>query len=154
MLTSSCSSWVARCFEFALFLFLIRIFPDSLLFPSIYGFVTTIAAILFSGNVGTLVGSTKRLQFVKATIVVQKISSSIAYALLLVLFLAPGDAASMEGRKTALFVLITIAGSILKLATVGISVAIERDWVTVRRSPFVVAFPAATLRLVARLAYD
>ena len=46
------SSWGARAFEFGSFLFLIDIFPNTLLPASIFGFVTTGAAILGSGFVG------------------------------------------------------------------------------------------------------
>ena len=49
------SSWGARGWEFAAFLFLITIFPQTLLPASVFGFVTTGAAILGSGFIGGMV---------------------------------------------------------------------------------------------------
>lgn len=90
---------------------------------SIYGLLTTGAGIAFSGSIGGLVDVTGRLKFVQGAILAQKGTASIAYALLLILFLHPNG-----GWE---FPLLIISGGLLKLATVGMSVAVERDWVTV-----------------------
>ncbi|GAA5840724.1 hypothetical protein JCM5353_005745 [Sporobolomyces roseus] len=127
----SSSSWGARCFEFASYLFLIRLYPRTTLEPSIFGFFTTGAAILFAGTVGSFVDRFARLQFVRGTIVVQKATVAAAYVLFLICFLEIGP--QTEQRKRLLdgfFATITILSALLNLATIGISVAVERDWVT------------------------
>ncbi|GAA5945807.1 hypothetical protein JCM10213_002736 [Rhodosporidiobolus nylandii] len=127
------SSWGARCYEFASYLFLIQLFPDTTLQPSIFGFFTTGAAILFAGSVGHLVDIFPRLRFVRGTIVAQKVTVGLSYALFLLCFL---QLDSKDGRErksaaiTGLFVVLTILSMALNLATIGISVAVERDWVT------------------------
>jgi iron-regulated transporter 1 len=72
------------------------------------------------------------VRFVRASIVAQKLSAAVAYAAFLVLFakLADEDNRSRGGPLAwILFAIITLSGCVLKLATVGINVAIERDWV-------------------------
>ena len=49
------SSWGARGWEFTAFLFLITIFPQTLLPASVFGFITTGAAIVGSGFIGGMV---------------------------------------------------------------------------------------------------
>jgi hypothetical protein len=92
-------------------------------------------AILFSGAVGRMVDSNARLTFVRVCIVLQKCSSAAAYALFLVLFTRLRSHIHAEGHLGAvvwmIFAVIVLVGSLQKLATIGISVAVERDWVTV-----------------------
>ncbi|GAA5950123.1 hypothetical protein JCM3765_004204 [Sporobolomyces pararoseus] len=127
----SSSTWGQRCFEFASYLFLIRLYPRTTLEPSIFGFFTTGAAILFSGTVGGFVDRFSRLRFVRATIVVQKATVAIAYVLFLVAFLEIGPQEARRKRVLdGFFAIITILSALLNLATIGISVAVERDWVT------------------------
>jgi len=124
------STWGDRCSEFAFYLFLITLFKNTLLPASLFGFFTTGAAILFSGTVGSLVDSHSRLSFVRICIVLQKSSSSAAYALFLVLFLRFRNVIQTGGHDRRLvwilFTVIVFCGCVLKLATIGISVARER----------------------------
>ncbi|GAA6061409.1 hypothetical protein JCM10212_004467 [Sporobolomyces blumeae] len=131
LLQHSSSTWGQRCFEFAAYLFLIYLYPRTTLEPSIFGFFTTGAAIVFSGTVGSFVDRFARLRFVRSTIVVQKATVALAYVLFLVCFLRiePGVGAR-NPLLDGLFALITILSALLNLATIGISVAVERDWVT------------------------
>jgi len=43
-------TWTQRTAEFASFLFLIDLFPTTLLPSALYGFFTTLAGVLFGGN--------------------------------------------------------------------------------------------------------
>jgi iron-regulated transporter 1 len=119
----------------------VELFTGSLLPASIYGFVITAFGILFSGSVAALVDSTPRLRAVRFCILGQKFSSAVVYAVFLAMFLhftkqggkrgkGEGDAARLSGQEAVwfLFAAIVLGGSALKLATVGINVAIERDW--------------------------
>ncbi|GAA5962830.1 hypothetical protein JCM21900_004101 [Sporobolomyces salmonicolor] len=127
------STWGQRCFEFASYLFLIRLFPNTTLQPSIFGFFTTGAAIVFAGTVGGFVDRFSRLRFVRSTIVAQKATVAIAYAIFLICFLELKVVVKEGGKQPVLdvlFALVTLLSMLLNLATIGISVAIERDWVT------------------------
>ncbi|GAA6000247.1 uncharacterized protein JCM10292_004052 [Rhodotorula paludigena] len=127
------STWQQRSFEFGAYLFLVNLFPDTTLQPSIFGFFTTGAAILLSGSVGSLVDHYARIPFVRATVVVQKGTLACSYAVFLACFLRLHTAAQ-EGREqpilTGLFVIVVLFSMLQNLATIGMSVAVERDWVT------------------------
>ena len=136
------SSFGDRVAEFAFPLYIVELFVGTLLPASVYGFVITAFGILFSGSVAALVDSTPRLRAVRLCIVWQKVSAAAVYAIFLVLFLHFKEQAARDGKGAAgvvagpqdqravwaLFSTVVLGGSALKLATVGINVAIERDW--------------------------
>ena len=111
----------------------------------LYGFLTAGAAILFSGSVGSLTDrfKTHRLQIVRFFILAQKVLVVASYALFYILFrsdtLRRGAQNGGRGADPAqptradvwsMFAVITFLGCFLILCNVGVSVSIERDWVT------------------------
>ncbi|KAH9935560.1 uncharacterized protein B0H18DRAFT_416644 [Fomitopsis serialis] len=130
------SSWGSRTAEFAIYLFLVTLFPDSLLPASIFGFLTTGTAIVLSGWAGHQVDIRNNLRLVRVCIMVVKASACGAYAGSLVLFYRLGMEEQLTQKwstplDAAMFALIVICGCIQNLSGVALSVAIERDWVTV-----------------------
>jgi solute carrier family 40 (iron-regulated transporter), member 1 len=123
------SAWGERSSNFAFYLFLVTIFPSTLLPASIYGFCVTGSGILFSGSVGSLIDKHNRLNIVRSATVGQKISSGVIYALFLLYFLTPpAHNGHMNGRSLAAFVGVVLCGAILKVSTVCLTISIERDW--------------------------
>ncbi|KAG9126466.1 hypothetical protein FRC07_003317 [Ceratobasidium sp. 392] len=101
---------------------------------SIYGFVTTAAGILLSGWVNSdydfsflLIDTRARLPAIRTCIFTQKMFASICYALFLILF-SRLTILSADMKRLMLGI-ITMCGCGLKLATVGMNVCVERDWV-------------------------
>ena len=84
------SSWGLRTAEFAIYLFLVTLFPDTLLPASIYGFITTGVAILLSGWAGRLVDEYHNLSVVRASIIIIKLADCAQYGATLALLYAPG----------------------------------------------------------------
>ncbi|CDW99453.1 hypothetical protein, partial [Sporisorium scitamineum] len=82
------SSWGFRSAEFAYPLMMVQLFTNTLLPASIYGFVTTAGAILFSNNVGRLIDTYAhtKLRTLRAMILSQKLLVGASYGLFLVLF--------------------------------------------------------------------
>ena len=129
MLIYRCSAWGERSGNFAFFLFLVTIFPSTLVPASVYGFCVTGFGILFSGTVGTLVDKHNRLNIARSAIIGQKISSGTIYGLFLLYFLTPlAPDGHMNGRALAAFIGIVLCGAVLKLSTVCLTISIERDW--------------------------
>lgn len=121
------SAWNARTFEFGAVLFLALIYPDTLLYASIYALLRSLAAALFSARIGSYVDRTDRLVAIRASILWQRGSVVASCLLLLVLFRIGGTGVLSYG----LFgVTIALAG-VEKLASIGNTVAVERDWVVV-----------------------
>ncbi|GAK63829.1 putative iron transporter [Moesziomyces antarcticus] len=139
------SSWGFRSAEFAYPLMMVELFTNTLLPASIYGFVTTAGAILFSNNVGRIIDtySHTKLRTLRAMILSQKLLVGASYALFLVLFSSASLREQAEnggrGRQDAaanaapwaIFAGITLLGIGVMLSNVGVSVAVEREWVTI-----------------------
>ncbi|TFY68703.1 hypothetical protein EVJ58_g862 [Rhodofomes roseus] len=130
------SSWGSRTAEFAVYLFLITLFPNSLLPASIFGFLTTGSAVVLSGWAGHQVDIRNNLQIVRFSIIAVKVSACGAYVGSLVLFYHLGTEEQLTRKWStplgaAMFALIVICGCIQNLSGVALSVAIERDWVTI-----------------------
>lgn len=138
-------SWGYRSAEFAYPLMMVQLFTNTLLPASIYGFVTTAGAILFSNNVGRLIDTYAHLKLrtLRAMILSQKLLVGASYGLFLILFSStslrmeaenggkgPQDARA-NARPWVIFAAITLLGIGVMLSNVGVSVGVEREWVTI-----------------------
>ncbi|KAJ7217326.1 Ferroporti-1 [Mycena pura] len=119
------SAWGDRTAEFALYLYLILYFKDTLLPSSIFGFSMTLTGILFSAYAGSLVDKVPKLTVVRWSIFLQKLSALSAYA-------------CVAGLRTvidrfsfaswSIFSLLVLSGCVLHFSNIIISIAVERDW--------------------------
>ncbi|KZT10586.1 uncharacterized protein LAESUDRAFT_720920 [Laetiporus sulphureus 93-53] len=128
------NSWGLRTAEFAVYLFLITLFPDTLLPASLFGFLTTGTAIVLSGWAGHQVDVRHNLWLIRACIVIIKVSGCGAYAGSLGLLYHSGQGLAhywSTAFAAGMFTVIVICSCVHNLAGVAISVAIERDWVTI-----------------------
>ncbi|GLB41158.1 putative ferroportin1 (FPN1) [Lyophyllum shimeji] len=132
-------TWSQRTAEFVSYIFLIELFPASLLPSALYGFFSTLAGVLFGGNVGSLVDHPSRLKVIRINIVVAKLAVTSVYAFLLVLLTKYPTEAKLASRHInqgghpavwILFTLTVLSSCVMKLSDIVMSVAIERDWVT------------------------
>ncbi|KAI0338662.1 hypothetical protein BDW22DRAFT_1415496 [Trametopsis cervina] len=129
------SAWGVRTAEFALYLYLIVYFRDTLLPSSILGFSMTATGILFSRWAGSLVDRYSKLNLVRSAILVQKISALLAYVSFIVMLSLPTPSQS-PGRHSAglrtiaspAFVTLVVSSCIMHLSNTSISIAVERDW--------------------------
>ncbi|KAJ7509570.1 Ferroporti-1 [Mycena galericulata] len=121
------SAWGDRTAEFALYLYLIGYFKDTLLPSSIFGFAMTLTGILFSRWAGTLVDKMPKLTVVRESIFLQKAAALGAYACV-------AGLRTMDARfslaSLVLFSVLVLAGCLLQLSNTSISIAVERDWAT------------------------
>ena len=124
------SAWGDRSSAFAVFLFLVTIFPSTLLPASIYGFCITGSGILLSGTVGGLVDKHGRLIVLRSATIAQKVSAVVIYAILLLFFLTSlgHEPARLSGKPLVAFVGIVLFGAVMKVSTVCLNISIERDW--------------------------
>ena len=139
------SSWGFRSAEFAYPLMMVHLFTNTLLPASIYGFVTTAGAILLSNNVGRLIDtySHTKLRTLRAMILAQKLLVGASYGLFLVLCASPSLRIEAENggkgpqdvranvKPWSIFAAITVLGIGVMLSNVGVSVDVEREWVTI-----------------------
>ncbi|KAJ7184737.1 Ferroporti-1 [Mycena filopes] len=123
------SAWGDRTAEFALYLYLIAYFRDTLLPSSIFGFSMTLTGILFSRWAGSVIDKTPKLTVVRRSILIQKLSALSAYACVAGLRFGTADS-RFSFPSLCLFTLLVIAGCTLQLSNTCISIAVERDWTT------------------------
>lgn len=67
-ISHSLSTWNSRMFEFGAFLFLADVFPDTLLFASVYALARSLAVFLLSSWVGGIMDTSNRLWAIRASI--------------------------------------------------------------------------------------
>ncbi|KAJ7923457.1 Ferroporti-1 [Mycena leptocephala] len=119
------SAWGDRTAEFALYLYLIAFYKDTLLPSSIFGFSMTLTGILFSSWAGSLVDRMHKLSVVRWSIFVQKMSALSAYSCIAAL-------RTMDARfsfpSLCLFSSLVLSGCALQLSNITTSIAVERDW--------------------------
>lgn len=126
-LSHALSTWNARTFEFSAVIFLASIFPSTLFYASCYALFRSLTAFVLSAAVGHQVDSRERLGVVRHSIIWQRISVAASCGILLLL-LTP---APETWTKVAWFSICVVLAGVEKLAFVGNTVAVERDWVVV-----------------------
>ena len=112
-----------------MYLFLVTLFPDTLLPASIYGFVTTGIAILLSGWAGRLVDEHHNLAIVRTSIIVIKLAACAQYGASLVLLYGFGDVPGLARPwstplTSGMFAIIVVCGCVHTISGTTISVAV------------------------------
>lgn len=126
------SLWCERMFDFAVVLFIVKIFKGTLLMTSIYGLVSAIAPMLLSFLVGQLIDSTVKLIAVRVTLFFQKLAIIVVYTCLAVLaYFRPKGEEFVSTLDKAFFSILLLGGAVMKLSTVGIKIGIERHWLVI-----------------------
>ncbi|CAK5272924.1 unnamed protein product [Mycena citricolor] len=119
------SAWGDRTAEFALYLYLIICFQDTLLPSSIFGFAMTLTGILFSRWAGSIVDLNPKLSVVWWSILAQKLSCLGAYGC--VAMMRAWDCRSSAG-SWAVFIVLVLFGCLLRFSNTCVTIAVERDW--------------------------
>ncbi|XP_042385181.1 solute carrier family 40 member 1-like [Zingiber officinale] len=123
--------WGARMWEFSVSLYMINIWPDSLLFTALYGVVESASTALFGPIVGTLVDKLTYLQVLRLWLLTQNLSFMVAGVSVTVLLSYYGLMLTAFVQFILLVVLINISGAVGKLSTLAGTILIEREWVVV-----------------------
>jgi len=137
-----------RTAEFAFYLLLIVCFQDTLLPSALFGFSTTctlllglirkhyslvhlaVTAIILSTWAGKQVDQQPKLFLVRCCILAQKLSSLGAYVFFFFLLKHYPTPSSLSNVSSLLLFLgIVTSGCVLRVSTVCIQIAIEKDWV-------------------------
>ncbi|KAJ4292722.1 hypothetical protein N0V90_009385 [Kalmusia sp. IMI 367209] len=126
-LSHTLSTWNARTFEFGAVIFLATIFPSTLFYASCYALFRSLAAFLLSSSIGRQVDSKERLHVVRQSIIWQRISVAASCCILLILLRSTAN----RWTTIAWFSVCVVLACVEKLAFVGNTVAVERDWAVV-----------------------
>ncbi|KAG6643507.1 solute carrier family 40 member 2-like isoform X1 [Carya illinoinensis] len=123
--------WGARMWEFSVGLYMISIWPDSLLFAAIYGVVESASTALFGPIVGQWVDRLTYVKVLRLWLVAQNLSFIIAGATVIALVEFSTLKSSNFTAFISLVVLTNISGAVAVLSTLAGTILIEREWVVV-----------------------
>ncbi|CAD6336554.1 unnamed protein product [Miscanthus lutarioriparius] len=123
--------WGTRMWEFSVGLYMIRIWPGSLLFTAIYGVVESSSVAVFGPIVGTLVDKLTYLQVLGLWLLVQSLSFIIAGASVTALLVYDDLKATSFPVFMALVIVTNVSGALAALSTLAGTILIEREWVVV-----------------------
>ncbi|KAI8577891.1 hypothetical protein K450DRAFT_249796 [Umbelopsis ramanniana AG] len=125
-------TWGDRLFEFGAALFIIDVFKTTLLESSLYGLLTTGIGLLFGDIMGKWVDKSPRIAVVKYLIPIQKLTiilSHVGFWALLTYFDPGIENKPMDKRAFVVFSIVVLLGGLYKVTTIGMNVALERDWI-------------------------
>lgn len=123
--------WGARMWEFSVGLYMIRIWPDSLLFAAVYGVVEASSVAVFGPMVGTLVERLTYLQVLGLWLLVQSSSFIVAGISVTALLVYDDLKVTSFPVFVALVILTNVSGALAALSTLAGTILIEREWVVV-----------------------
>ncbi|KAK9168008.1 hypothetical protein Syun_000148 [Stephania yunnanensis] len=125
------SRWGARMWEFSVGLYMINIWPDSLLLSAVYGVVESASAALFGPLIGEWVDRFTYIKVLRLWLFSQSLSF-VAAGVAVTVLLSRLDL-RLNGFATfiSLVILTNIAGAVGVLATLAGTILVEREWVVV-----------------------
>ncbi|WJX42891.1 Solute carrier 40 member 2 [Trifolium repens] len=123
--------WGSRMWEFSVGLYMISIWPDSLLYAAIYGAVESASIALFGPIIGTWVDKLTYQKVLKLWLVTQNLSFLTAGATVVALLVYSSLKFSNFPVFLFLVVIINICGGIGVLSTLAGTILIEREWLLV-----------------------
>ncbi|XP_063804747.1 solute carrier family 40 member 1 isoform X1 [Pseudophryne corroboree] len=129
----SLSTWGDRMWHFAVSLFLIELYGNSLLLTAVYGLVVAGSVLLLGALIGDWVDKNPRLRVAQTSLIVQNVSVIICGIILMVVFLYKEELLSMyQGwLLTICYILVITIANIANLASTAMAITIQRDWIVV-----------------------
>ncbi|ONK67871.1 uncharacterized protein A4U43_C05F4670 [Asparagus officinalis] len=123
--------WGARMWEFSVGLYMINIWPDSLLFTAVYGVVEAASTALFGPLIGKLVNQLTYIQVLRLWLLTQNLSFLVAGGTVIALLVCDGFRFSAPTVFMLLVAVTNISGAVGVLSTLAGTILIEREWVVV-----------------------
>lgn len=121
--------WDARMWEFSVGLYMITLWPDSLILPAIYGAIECASTALFGPIIGQWVQRSTYFKVLRIWLVTQNFSFIIAGCTVITLLFSPALKSTNFTVFILLVILTNISGAIGVLSTLAGTILIEREWV-------------------------
>ncbi|XP_040295673.1 solute carrier family 40 member 1 isoform X2 [Bufo bufo] len=127
------STWGDRMWHFAVSLFLVELYGNSLLLTAVYGLVVAGSVLLLGAIIGDWVDKNPRLKVAQTSLIVQNVSVIICGIILMVVFLYKTELLSMyQGwLLTLCYILVITIANTANLASTATAITIQRDWIVV-----------------------
>ncbi|XP_030066148.1 solute carrier family 40 member 1 [Microcaecilia unicolor] len=129
----SLSTWGDRMWHFAVSVFLVELYGNSLLLTAVYGLVVAGSVLLLGAIIGDWVDKNSRLKVAQTSLIVQNASVIVCGIILMVVFLFKSQLVLMYHGwlLTVCYILVITIANIANLASTAMSITIQRDWIIV-----------------------
>ncbi|MEQ2311295.1 hypothetical protein AMECASPLE_018351 [Ameca splendens] len=127
------STWGDRMWNFAVAVFLVELYGNSLLLTAVYGLVVAGSVLLLGANIGNWVDRNPRLKVAQTSLLVQNSCVILCGVLLMLVFHFKGQLVELYNGwiLTTCYILVITIANIANLASTATSITIQRDWVVV-----------------------
>ncbi|XP_066497265.1 solute carrier family 40 member 1 [Hoplias malabaricus] len=127
------STWGDRMWNFAVAVFLVELYGNSLLLTAVYGLVVAGSVLLLGAIIGDWVDKNPRLKVAQTSLLVQNLSVILCGVLLMVVFQYKEQLTVLYSGwlLTFCYILVITIANIANLASTAMSITIQRDWVVV-----------------------
>ncbi|KAL9675195.1 hypothetical protein QQ045_003396 [Rhodiola kirilowii] len=120
--------WDSRMWEFSVGLYMINIWPESLLLTAVYGVVEASSTALFGPMIGQLVDRFTYMKVLRLWLVTQNISFIVAGGTVVGLLVYSSLKYTNLAAFISLVVLTNVFGAVSVLSTLAGTILIEREW--------------------------
>ncbi|XP_049471307.1 solute carrier family 40 member 1 [Panthera uncia] len=129
----SLSTWGDRMWHFAVSVFLVELYGNSLLLTAVYGLVVAGSVLVLGAIIGDWVDKNSRLKVAQTALVVQNVSVILCGIILMMVFLHKNELLTMYHGwvLTSCYILIITIANIANLASTATAITIQRDWIVV-----------------------
>lgn len=119
--------------HFAVSLFLVELYGNSLLLTAVYGLVVAGSVLVLGAIIGDWVDKNARLRVAQTSLVVQNVSVILCGIILMMVFLHKNELLTMYHGwvLTSCYILIITIANIANLASTATAITIQRDWIVV-----------------------
>ncbi|XP_028291718.1 solute carrier family 40 member 1 [Gouania willdenowi] len=127
------STWGDRMWNFAVAVFLVELYGNSLLLTAVYGLVVAGSVLLLGAIIGDWVDKNPRLKVAQTSLLVQNSCVILCGILLMVVFQFKEQLGELYNGwiLTTCYILVITIANIANLASTAMSITIQRDWVVV-----------------------
>jgi iron-regulated transporter 1 len=123
-------AWGKRMWEFAGIVFIMEIFPGSLLASSVFGLLETIASMLWGPAMGRYIDRNQRLKVIRLSIVGQNFA--IIFAAVVLAFALGRHAEHWElPNRVVVLALLVVATGVAKLSSSLNKIGLQKDWAVI-----------------------
>ncbi|XP_007465041.1 PREDICTED: solute carrier family 40 member 1 [Lipotes vexillifer] len=129
----SLSTWGDRMWHFAVSVFLVELYGNSLLLTAVYGLVVAGSVLVLGAIIGDWVDKNARLKVAQTSLVIQNVSVILCGIILMMVFLHKKELLTMYHGwvLTSCYILIITIANIANLASTATAITIQRDWIVV-----------------------
>uniref|UniRef100_A0A8C7YT67 Solute carrier family 40 member n=1 Tax=Oryzias sinensis TaxID=183150 RepID=A0A8C7YT67_9TELE len=127
------STWGDRMWNFAVSVFLVELYGNSLLLTAVYGLVVAGSVLLLGAIIGDWVDKNPRLKVAQTSLLVQNSCVILCGVLLMLVFQFKEQLVELYNGwiLTVCYILVITIANIANLASTATAITIQRDWVVV-----------------------